>query len=356
MIKNSLMKAAVLVSNKKIKIKKIKIPKIKDDECLVQIKFSGICSSDIYRAFFNRSYFYPLIMGHEISGVIKKIGKKVKGFGINQNVGIFPLLPCNNCIECKNKKYARCKSYNYYGSRNNGGFAEYLAVKKWNLIKCKDIDLYQLSTLEPFSVCVHAIKLLNLKKFDRKSICIIGAGYLGLIISEILSKIYSKNLLYQIDRNFFKLKLSKKNNKKNFLIKNQNEFVRFSNKNKFDIVIEATGNHQMMSNSIDLVSSGGRCVWLGNIDQDLVLKKRIVSSILRKEISILGSWNSDFKSSEHKDDWKKSIFLMKKFKLNTSKYVTKFIKLDNIFSLFKKLYLHKLGKKKFNYIKYSVKF
>ena len=355
MKENSLMKASVLEKNKIINLRYLKIPEIQEDECLVKIKYAGLCSSDIQRGFFNSSYFYPLIMGHEISGIIERVGRKVKGFKKGDNVGIFPLLPCFKCKECKKEKYVRCTSYKYYGSRNNGGFAEYLSIKSWNLIKNNSLNLFELSTLEPFSVCLHAIKALSLNKRRREKICIIGAGYLGLIISEILSKLYKSKTVYQIDRNKFKLDISKKNNEKNYLIKNNDDFKKFNEKNNFDIVIEATGSSEMVSKSIDLVSEGGKCLWMGNIDKDLILNKKKVSSILRKEIKIIGSWNSDFKTTKKKDDWKESIVLLKKYKIRMSKFVTKFIKLNDIKKTFTKMYLHKLRNKNHNYIKYIVK-
>jgi threonine dehydrogenase-like Zn-dependent dehydrogenase len=342
--------------NFEIEIKYIDIPQVKDDECLVKIKYVGICSSDIQRGFFNSAYFYPLIMGHEVSGVICKVGKKVKNFRKGDEVGVFPLLPCFKCTECKVEKYVRCHSYQYYGSRNNGGFAEYLSIKSWNLILNKKLNLFKLSTLEPVSVCLHAIKHLNIDRNYKKTICIIGAGYLGLIISDILSKILGKKNVYQIDRNNFKLKLSKKNNKKNFLIKNKTKFLKFNKINKFDIVIEATGDSEMMSNSIDLTAEGGKCLWMGNINKDLHLSKKKVSSILRKEIQIVGSWNSDYKTSNIKDDWKSSIKFLTEYKLNLKKFITRFIKLDELPKILNKMYLHKSGKRKLNYIKFILKF
>ena len=349
------MKVASLEKNKLIKIKYKNLPKIKNDECLVKVKFSGICSSDIQRGFFKGAYYYPLIMGHEFSGIIHKVGKKVKNFKEGDKVGVFPLLPCFKCKQCAIEKYVRCEKYKYYGSRNDGGFSEYVSVKNWNLISSKKLDLFQLSILEPFAVCLHAIKLLNIKKNKEGSICIIGSGYLGLIISEILKKIYNHKKVFQIDRNKFKLKFSTKNNKKNFLIKGNKEFSKFSKNNKFNIVIEATGNHEMVSNSIDLTAEGGKCLWMGNIDKDLYLSKKKVSSILRKEIQIIGSWNSDYKTTNTKDDWKNSVKFLSSNKFNLKKFITKFIKLDALPRTLNKMYLHKSGTKKLNYVKYIVK-
>ena len=175
-----------------------------------------------------------------------------------------------------------------------------------------------------------------------------------MIISEILSKTYNSNYVYQIDRNEFKLSHSRSHNKKNFLIKTNNDFLKFNKKNKFDIVIEATGNYDMISKSIDLVSEGGQCIWMGNINQDLNLSKKKFSAILRKEISIFGTWNSNFKTTKISDDWKESINIISKYKIDIEKLITKFIKLSSLRDIMSKMYSHKNRKKKLDYIKFIV--
>ena len=107
------MKAVQLEANKHLKISEISIPKVNPDECLINIKVCGVCSSDIYRAFENGAYFYPLIMGHEISGQIIEIGEEIKNFKVGDSVSVFPLLPCFTCNSCKEKKYATCENYKY---------------------------------------------------------------------------------------------------------------------------------------------------------------------------------------------------------------------------------------------------
>ena len=164
-------------------------PNLLEDHCRIKIHTTGICSSDIQRGFGNGAYFYPLIMGHEISGHIVKCGSEVKKFSINDNVSVFPLIPCKKCFYCNNKEYMRCSNYKYYGSRCDGGFSQYIDVDQWNLVKVpKGIDLTDAALLEPVAVCVHAIQRLKLGDFHSKDkkIGILGAGFLGLIISDIL--------------------------------------------------------------------------------------------------------------------------------------------------------------------------
>ena len=95
------MKALVLESNEKLMYRDVPHPEISSDECLVAVKNAGICRSDIYRAYNNGAYFYPLIMGHEFAGIIKEVGNDVHNYKLGDRVAVFPLIPCKNCEFCK---------------------------------------------------------------------------------------------------------------------------------------------------------------------------------------------------------------------------------------------------------------
>jgi L-iditol 2-dehydrogenase len=112
----------------------------------------------------------------------------------------------------------------------------------------------------------------------------------------------------------------------------------------------------MISKSIDLVSEGGQCMWMGNINQDLNLSQKKVSSILRKEICIFGTWNSNFRTTKISDDWKESINIISKYKIDIEKLITKFIKLSSLSDIMRKIYYHKNRTKNFDYIKFIVQF
>lgn len=352
------MKAAILTANQKIETKDTDIPKISEDECLVKIKNVGICSSDIQRGFGGGAYFYPLIMGHEMSGQIEEVGSKVKNLKQGDKVGIFPLLPCFKCESCKQKKYVRCKDYSYYGSRRNGAYAEYLNVKSWNLIKIdQDLDFRDIACLEPMSVSLHCLKRLELNNKDSKNIIIIGAGFLGLIAAQIIKIKFPNYKLTVVDRNSFKLDIAKKYSDETILLKDQKGWQSFLNEdgaNNFDIVIEATGVPFSFVNAIDLTKEGGKCLWMGNITDDLSINKKTVSSILRKEITILGTWNSDYDPDGKTDDWRESVDLIKNHGVNPSKIITHYIKLQEVPEYILRLYNHKNRIGKFNSIKVMI--
>jgi len=120
------MKSANLHAIGDLRYEEVKVPVCKEDEVFVKIKNCGICGSDIGRVLDHGTYHFPTIPGHEFSGqVIYDPEGNLEG----KRVAIFPLLPCFSCDMCKEERYAQCRDYDYYGSRRNGAFAEYIAVR-----------------------------------------------------------------------------------------------------------------------------------------------------------------------------------------------------------------------------------
>ena len=349
-------KSAVLEKNQKIVVKNLNRLNLLSDECEVKITNAGLCSSDIARGCADGAYFYPLIMGHELSGEITRVGFNAKDeFSIGEKVCIFPLLPCFGCSACKQKKYALCHDYNYYGSRCDGGFSERLNVKKWNLLKLpNNVSMQDGSLVEPTSVALHAIKRLEMNPNDASHLCIFGAGFLGLISIQIITSLFPKCKVPLVDRNHFKLDIGAKYGATSKWVGDRDSWELFLSENKdcFDNVVELVGVSDTFSAAIHVASESARIVWAGNISGDLVLPKLQVSSILRKELTIIGTWNSIYKGNSV-CDWSESLDLISSG-LKPSKLVSLKIRLEEIDGTLKKLYDHKCRKSKFDVIKVLV--
>ncbi|MFC1894372.1 galactitol-1-phosphate 5-dehydrogenase [Candidatus Dependentiae bacterium] len=300
------MKALVLEDNKKLVYKNVADPIVGDDECLIVVKSAGICSSDFHRAYNNWAYFYPLIMGHEFAGEVIKTGRLVTKYSLGDRVVIFPLLPCNKCEFCLSKQHAQCISYNYYGSRRDGGFAEYVSVKEWNLLKLpKEISFQRAAVIEPIAVAIHAISRAKIKPEEK--IAILGTGFIGLVTAFLLSKKVDPKLIYMIDQDKNKLEFAAKYGFKTICTKD-NEFWEESivKAGGMHTVFEMCGVVQTFKHSLIIAKSHGQIIWVGNITSDIMFEKKLISSILRKELSIKGSWNSLFVHNNN-DDWHKAI-------------------------------------------------
>ena len=101
------MKAYVLEGIDNLQYEEVPIPKCNSGWAIVQVKASGICSSDIPRIFVKGTYHFPTIPGHEFSGIVVDVGDRKDEYLIGKRVGVFPLIPCRACEQCKQQKY-RC--------------------------------------------------------------------------------------------------------------------------------------------------------------------------------------------------------------------------------------------------------
>ena len=299
------MKGLVLEQNGLLVFKDVAEPVVADDECLIAVKNAGICNSDINRAFGNGAYHYPLIMGHEFSGVVKQIGKRTTKFNNGDHVVVFPLLPCNKCPFCKDEHFAQCSSYGYYGSRQDGGFAEYIAVNEWNLLKLPDdISLEQAALIEPIAVALHSLKKADVQEHEH--VAILGAGFIGLVAANVLSMAMDKEKIFIIDRNRSKLTFASDFGVNTICTTETPDWPAMLKKHGIDVVIEMCGATEMFKHSLNIVNNFGRVIWVGNITGDVTIEKSTVSSILRRELLIKGVWNSSFRHYEN-DDWHQAI-------------------------------------------------
>ena len=324
----------VLESNGCFVFEERALPQPSEDEFLVDVKSAGIFSTDIPRAFVNGAYEYPLVLGHEFSGFIAAMRGQpscLPGLSTDGRAAIFPLKPCFRCESCDIQQYQRCKQYSYHGSREDGGFCEGLIVKKWNVLFApRSISYEDLALVEPLSVVVHAAAVVDETSLNLASdrVGIFGSGFLGLMMVDILTG-NGVQKVSVFDRNRFKLeKLKCKDVEKN-CIRDFRELTegRRNQQHDLDIVIEMTGSPDALEAAILMCNPGGTIILVGNPLSDASISKDFYSQILRKELSIKGSWNSSFKSSV-RDDWQLSMEILNSG-YKPSQYITHRSSLSN---------------------------
>jgi len=260
------VKAWVLHSPSDLRFEDVPNPIPERGEVLVKVKCAGICSSDIARIFSAGAYRYPLIPGHEFSGETAD----------GRRVSVFPLLPCFECESCKLKHYETCSNYSYIGSRQDGAFAEYVAVPEWNLVEIPDNMSFEAAALlEPAAVALHVAKRLDSQNIS--SVAVIGNGVIGKLITKWL-RIYGINNVELLGRNDAPSSIS------------------------YDACVEAVGSTDSLRRCIELVRPNGKVVLVGNPVKDFCLEQKLYWQMLRKQINMRGSWNSRYPS-----DWQQVI-------------------------------------------------
>lgn len=300
------MKAWVLHQINDLRFEKLEIPVPAAREVLVKVQAAGICGSDIPRIYQTGTYSYPLIPGHEFSGVVEELGEGVDNSWLNRRVGIFPLIPCSSCIPCRNEQYEMCRRYSYLGSRRDGGFAEYAAVPVQNLIGLPDcVSFEEAAMLEPMAVAVHAMRRACPAVSDTAVIC--GLGTIGLLLLMFLREAGVKNILAAGNKDFQKQMALRQglpaDNYCDTRSRDAGSWIMERTEGAgADIFFECVGKNETYAAAVQSTAPAGKVLLLGNPHSSMHLEKDVYWKILRNQLTVTGTWNSSF-IHHPDDDW-----------------------------------------------------
>ncbi|MBQ8850009.1 MAG: galactitol-1-phosphate 5-dehydrogenase [Clostridia bacterium] len=298
------MKALNLHAVGDLRLDELPVAETQDDEVLVRVAYCGICGSDIPRVFDKGTYHFPTVIGHEFSGTVEY---DPKGELTGKRVAVFPLLPCFECESCKAENYALCSNYDYYGSRRDGAMAEYISVKRWNILTLPDsVSLAAGAMCEPSAVACHAVKKLG--DLTGKSLLISGAGPIGLIAAMwATNKGAEKVYFFDLDER--KIKAAR-----------ELGFYEYEDGIDVDVSIEGTGAGAALARCLKALKPFGQIVLMGNPSRGIELSQQEYWYILRKELRLLGTWNSSF--GEIQNDWRDAISAMSERIITPEKLIT----------------------------------
>lgn len=333
------MKAVQLEEVGKLALVNKKKPIPKDNEVLIKIKACGICGSDIPRTYITGSYHFPTVLGHEFSGEIVEIGSSLDASLIGKKASIFPLLPCNECTFCKSGYYAQCENYNYFGSRTDGGFEEYLAVPEWNLVLLEDhVSFEEGAMVEPATVAQHVINKAEMTIGD--SVVIYGAGPIGLMVAQ-WAEINGASNIVLVDIDESKVDFARKMGFENVINSNNKnpieELQHLFGNHLANIAIEATGSSIAFNECAKSIGTFGKVVLLGNPHSDMILSKDVYDTFMRKEGKIIGIFNSVY---DHypKNEWEITAQAIAERKLELKPLITHKVPMEELIDAFDMVY------------------
>jgi threonine dehydrogenase-like Zn-dependent dehydrogenase len=260
------MKAAILEGINNLIVKEVPKPIPKDDMTLVRVKSCGICMTD-YKAFSGErlNLKFPMICGHEFSGVIEQTGKNVKFFKEGDNIIGSPVSSCGVCSDCRDGLTQYCKNGAVIGGDGmdkiiDGAFAEFVLVPENSLYnKPKNISFDAAALTEPLAGSYKGMIEYSQLKI-AEDIIIIGAGSMGLLASMIAEKAGAASII-MIDVNDWRLEFSKKCGATHLINSARIDAIREVYKilpNGPDIVFEAAGPLPAAQLAFDLCRRGTR--------------------------------------------------------------------------------------------------
>jgi 2-desacetyl-2-hydroxyethyl bacteriochlorophyllide A dehydrogenase len=179
------MQAVVFPEPESVNIESVLDPECAPDEVIVQVATCGLCGTDLH--IYKNEYMsdFPIIPGHEFSGSVVELGKRVTDLQVGDRVAVDPNLYCGHCDFCRDEKANHCLNWQGIGVTRNGGFAEYVNVPARACYRVPDgLTPAQAAFIEPLSCVVHAMKRMRVYPADK--ILIIGSGPMGLLLVQTL--------------------------------------------------------------------------------------------------------------------------------------------------------------------------
>jgi len=289
------MKEYILQAPKTIKVASSGKPQIAKDEVLIKVTNLGLCGSDIhlYNGTYKGPLNYPMLFGHEWSGVVAETGSNVTKLKAGDKVTGDCSKYCGTCSFCSVDKNL-CENIEKFGITINGASAEYIVRKEKYIYKAPDgLDGDIIALAEPVAVSAHI-----LKKIDRfacgladKKVLIYGAGPIGMSAFLILKYHYGASDVYIYDIAKPRIELAQKLGAKfadmgaGAAGEGKQDYKSIYASATFDVIIESTGVSNVFSSSLQQVKPSGIIGSLGMIGDMMINQKLIVI----KAITITGS-------------------------------------------------------------------
>ena len=284
------MKAAVFYgAGQPLKIEDVPTPEIGPEEALIKIAACGVCHTDLHYLEGVPTFKKPpLILGHEASGIVTKVGEKVTEVKESDRVLIPPVLTCGSCYNCRIGRENLCRNIVMIGNSIDGAYAEYTKIPAKDLIKLPtEIPLEEASIIsDAMSTPFHALKnRANLRPGD--SVVIYGVGGVGLNAVQIAAALGA--FVIAVDKVEEKLQHARKlgaSETINVDVENPVKAVRRITGGGADVAVEAIGIPEVMRMAYNSVRWGGRVVIVGYSHKDLTIS---AARLMFREIEVYGS-------------------------------------------------------------------
>lgn len=295
------MKAAVLCGINDLKYQEVEIPTLSKDDVLVKVKACGVCGSDIPRILSQGTYHFPTIPGHEFGGEVVALGTDVDECLLHKRVAVIPLLPCRTCKSCEVGDFAQCEQYDFLGSRSDGGFAEYVKVPKDNLVIVPDnVNEEATAFLEPIAVALHVVSNNGVRVGD--DVAVFGLGAIGIFVAQ-WAKAFGAQHVFAIDLDPKKVEIAKQMGLHDAICAPFEEVKKViyekTNGNGCDVVFEASGAAIVFNQAMTLLKQNGRFGPVGRPTGALQVENSTYETMLRKQITMKGTWSFEFKRFPH---------------------------------------------------------
>lgn len=328
------MRKLILNAPYDLKMTQSEIPEPEANQVRIHVKKIGICGSDptIYKGL-HPYVSYPLVMGHEISGVIDKVGADVPAQRVGERVTIIPHIFCDHCEACAKEIYNFCEELKCTGAEADGAHCDYFCIDQRMAIAIPDtMTLESAALVEPACVAYHGAKRGHIEPGD--TVLIIGAGPIGAFCLQSCFAL-GAGKVYIADMDADRLELAKqlgatgvidvsKQDLKEALIELE------GSEKKIDVFYDCVGEKGIVLNNIlSLARRGSRIVVIGVLQKEYIIP--LLPDFVQHELSMSGT------TMYVPKDYREMIALMGEGRIRTDGMVSHHITLEEVPEMLEKI-------------------
>lgn len=297
------MKALMYNGPRDLSIVSIPEPSPANGQVKIKTKYVGICGSDIhgYTGESGRR-IPPMIMGHELSGVVVECGKGAARFKKGDRVTVQPIMYCGVCDFCKQGLINVCADRKGLGTMNiNGAFTEYICVdEKFVFPLPSGVSDEAGAMMDPFGVVFRAVR--HAMPVEGKNILIAGTGTIGLLLLKLI-KYHKPKHIVVIDLSNYRLELAIKYGADITINPKEKDICTALKeagiRDSIDTAIECVGISATAQNTVEFVRNNGKVIWIGNAAKMITIN---MQQVVTREVAIQGSYGfteKDFGDALH---------------------------------------------------------
>ena len=303
-------------------------------EILLKIVRIGVCGSDVH--VFHGEHPatpYPVIQGHEYSGIIEAVGTEVTKGKPGMKATARPQLVCGKCGPCKRGQYNACQNLKVQGFQAPGVAQDYFVVTEDRLIILPDtLTMEQGAMVEPAAVGAHSTSRTTGVK--EKNVVVAGAGTIGNMVAQFAKAREAKKVLIT-DVSDYRLNMARKCGIEHTLNVASTPFEEgikdIFGEEGFQIGFEAAGVQPTLDYLIANVEKGGDIVILGVFSENPVVNMYYLGE---HELNVFGSM-----MYKH-EDYEEAVEMIASKRLNIDPLITKHFPLENYLEAYKYIEEH----------------
>ena len=240
-------------------------PQCGPNEVLIRVYAACICKPADFAHDGGYSVFgrYPLIPGHEYSGIVEAVGRDVVRCRVGDRVTADANIPCGACYFCERGQFVFCENSQAYGQTRNGGFAQLVSVREDLVYRIPDgVSMRAASMTELVGCAFNCVERCDFPY--TADVLILGCGASGTILAQLI-KHSSAGSVTVVDRVQSKLDNIRKIGVDTVLVHPEDYGIHEAALKErfpygFDFIIDATSDSELISRSILLLKKGGTFV------------------------------------------------------------------------------------------------